>query len=125
MPSDIEQSGGLARIGVVVWVAIGVVGCMSLDQMVPPVDPVLMEYGQAQGVSDRSLSAGRQIYLERCIGCHGIEPIAKYSVEQWEIIVPEMAVESKLNAAQTDDLLSYIRTARTFIDLSKATAPSQ
>ena len=104
---------------VVMWMAMGVIGCVSLDQMVPPIDQRIIEYGQKQGVSDQSLLTGRLTYLNRCNSCHGIEPIDRYSVEQWEVIVPEMSKEAKLNDAQMAALLNYIRTARGFIDLSK------
>lgn len=103
----------------VMWMAMGVIGCVSLDQMVPPIDQGMIEYGQKQGVSDQSLLTGRLTYLNRCISCHGIEPIDRYSMDQWEVIVPEMSKEAKLNDAQTADLLNYIRTAREFIDLPK------
>jgi len=107
-------------MGLVVWTALWVIGCVSLDQRVPPIDQRMIEYGQKHGVSDRSLLTGRQTYLNRCIGCHGVEPVDRYSLEQWEVIVPEMAPEAKLNDAQTVDLLNYIRTARELTDRSKA-----
>lgn len=105
-------------VGAVLWV----IGCVSLDQMAPPIDQTMADYGQKRGISAGSLSAGRQVYLNRCAGCHSIEPIGRYSLEQWEVIVPEMAPEAKLDSAQTDHLLRYIRTARQMIALSQAAA---
>ncbi len=51
---------------------------------------------------------GRRLYFGRCTACHSPEPVRDYSPSEWKTIVPDMAAESNLTAAQTDALWAYI-----------------
>src|SRR5687768_9621980 len=75
-------------------------GCMSLEEMAPPVAAL----GGGGGQSPESLSRGRHTYLTACAKCHTVEPIGRYSLDKWEEILPEMSEESKLTAAEESDL---------------------
>jgi cytochrome c len=91
--------------------AITLVGCRTLEQMVPPVDPVIVNIGQEAGFNTASLERGRHIYLNGCIKCHAPEPIDRYSVAQWEKILPDMAIETKLTDAEAADVRAYVLAA--------------
>jgi mono/diheme cytochrome c family protein len=100
--------------------AMTAIGCMSLEEMAPSVDDRLISQGRQQNVDSQALTRGREIYLNRCISCHNIEPVGRYTREQWEIIIPDMAGESNLDDQQEHDLLSYIVTAKAFTDEIRA-----
>jgi hypothetical protein len=59
-----------------------------------------------------SLENGRAVLTSRCVTCHALQPLGKYSKERWQGIVEEMAPRAKLNDTQMRDLLAYIEAAR-------------
>jgi mono/diheme cytochrome c family protein len=79
--------------------------------MAPRVEGAVEEMGKDMGYPARSLNRGRRIYLTKCAKCHGVEPIDRYSVEEWGQILPEMATETNLDADELADLRAYILTA--------------
>ncbi len=99
----------------VVWVSVAFVGCLSLERMAPPVDEGLIAVGGQQGFDSQVLVRGRDVYLNQCIACHSVEPIDRYSIEQWRETLPDMAQEAKLDRLQTDDLLAYLMTSHHFL----------
>ena len=107
--------GGVYLVGVAYVVAM-ISGCVSLDELVPPVDQRVVAMGVRAGIAPQSLERGRQIYLNRCIGCHSIEPVGRYSVDHRRKTISEMSEMAKLDKAQETDLLDYLLTARQFIE---------
>ena len=101
----------MAGIGLL-WMAASLLGCVSLEQLAPPIGDRVVVIGRDHGFDLNTLSHGRQVYLSRCIQCHNLEPIQRYSQAQWQAIVMEMAVEAKIDTRQTSDLLAYLLTAR-------------
>lgn len=55
-----------------------------------------------------TLVKGRTIYVTRCAKCHAVEPVKKYSREQWNTIIPDMAEETKLSPSETAAVAAYI-----------------
>ena len=88
--------------------------------MDPPVDEGLLSLGKHLAVDPQALIRGREVYLNRCISCHNIEPVARYTQDEWKRIVPDMARESNLDDLQEKDLLSYILIARSYTDVISA-----
>ncbi len=100
------------------WVAIG---CVSLEQIAPEVGPDMVALGATHGAGGTAtLQRGRTVYVTRCIGCHSLEPVDRYSLEQWQIIVPEMAAEAKLTDGQTHDLTAYLLSAHRLMKTRQA-----
>lgn len=57
-----------------------------------------------------TLVQGRTIYVTRCAKCHAVEPVKKYSREQWKTIIPDMAEETKLSPSETAAVAAYIHS---------------
>jgi len=87
------------------------IGCMSLERMAPPVDDELTSVGARQGAAADALARGRAIYLSKCVKCHTVEPIDRYSIAKWQKVLPDMSEESKLTPPQRDELWAYILAA--------------
>lgn len=96
---------------------LGISGCMTLEQMAPPVDDPLAQVAVQRGMDAAAARRGREIYITDCAKCHTVEPIGRYSQDEWAKILPEMAEESKLSASQLNDLRAYVVSARAFLDL--------
>jgi len=86
-------------------------GCLSLEQMAPPVGPEFTAASRGRSIPPALLEQGRHVYLTDCTRCHSIEPIGRYSVRRWEEIVVRMAAESKLDESRTVALRAYVLTA--------------
>ncbi len=53
---------------------------------------------------------GRLIYVTKCAKCHAPEPVTKYSYAQWQVIMPDMIEETKLNATDAAAVTSYVQS---------------
>jgi len=98
--------------------ATGLAGCMTTEQMAPiagnVLDPTIYT-AREFATFDR----GRDIYLRQCSSCHSIEPIDRYSLSEWNKIIPPMAVESNLTLNETQILTDYILTVRQVMPVDK------
>ncbi|MEN9359329.1 MAG: hypothetical protein RL095_864 [Verrucomicrobiota bacterium] len=80
-------------------------GCRSLAEIAPPVQPTMR--GDAA-----ALSSGRQIYLNRCGSCHGLDAVDDHSPQAWAELLPAMNRKSKLSEVQAEQLRLYLLSAR-------------
>ena len=46
--------------------------------------------------------------ITKCAKCHAPEPILKYTVSEWTVIVPDMAEETKLTEHETAAVRDYV-----------------
>jgi mono/diheme cytochrome c family protein len=58
------------------------------------------------------LERGRQLFVRRCIDCHTLPAIWKYSREDWPKIVDDMSRRASLNPADREAVIAYILAAR-------------
>jgi mono/diheme cytochrome c family protein len=58
------------------------------------------------------LERGRMLFVHRCIECHTLPPIWKYSREDWPKIVNDMSHRASLNPAERDAVIAYILAIR-------------
>jgi cytochrome c5 len=103
---------------VVLVAAVMTVGCQTTEQMAPPVTPSFVANLGDANMETGHLEQGRHTYVTMCARCHNIEPITRYSVEQWPKIVDRMSKKAHLQNEQESDLLKYILAARKIIDTS-------
>lgn len=78
-------------------------GCVSLEETAPPV--AMLRTGTGHPAT---LEQGRIIYLTRCTKCHSAERVTRYSRSQWHEILPKMAEETKLSAAEDEAVRAYV-----------------
>ena len=72
--------------------------CVSLDTAAPQLGP------PGSGL----LAEGRAIYVGQCAKCHAVEPVLDYTRAEWGTIMPDMAERTKLTAAETAAVTSYV-----------------
>jgi len=84
-------------------------GCVSVEQIAPPVSPRMAAIG---GTSAATLESGRRLYTGRCATCHSIDPVAKHSPDRWRAIIDDMADEAELSASEKSAVLAYVLAAR-------------
>ncbi len=86
--------------------------CSCQTTSVPVVTPAMAAVGTGKVATVTSLQNGRSILTTRCIACHGVQPLGKYSNEQWKGYVDTMAPRAKLSESEKQDLLAYISAAK-------------
>ena len=65
-----------------------------------------------QDVDVHKLERGRTLFVHRCIECHTLPALWKYSAEDWPQIVNDMAHRANLKPAERDAVIAYILAAR-------------
>ena len=90
--------------------AFMLIGCETTNY-VPPVTPQ-MASSTSLGTSLSKLEQGRTLFVHRCIECHTLPPIWKYSREDWPKIVNDMSHRASLKPAEREAVIAYILAAR-------------
>lgn len=88
------------------WVGVVVlVGC-SMPSALPPVPDGAM--AESSGTSLETLKRGRAVYLSDCARCHEAMMPSDISQEDWHVILPGMAWNSGISAADEEAVEAYI-----------------
>jgi hypothetical protein len=88
------------------------VSCESTNYA-PPVTPQMAAASQRKQYVDlSSLRQGRTLFVHRCIECHTLPAIWKYSRADWPGIVNSMSHRASLKPAERDAIIVYILAAR-------------
>jgi cytochrome c2 len=72
----------------------------------------MVQSAKKQGVSMEQLAAGRNLLVTRCISCHSLIPVGKYSAQRWPELVESMSERAGLNETQRAQVTAYLVTAR-------------
>ena len=59
---------------------------------------------------NENLELGRDMYIEKCSGCHSLIPPAKFGEEKWVEEIKEMKVKAKLSDDEEFAILTYVLT---------------
>ncbi len=85
-------------------IALFLTGCASLPQV-----EEIRANAVFPGVPVESLRAGRNLYVNKCGGCHLLHLPSEFRKSEWsEKIIPEMSVEAKITAEESQLLLRYV-----------------
>jgi hypothetical protein len=74
--------------------------------------PRVTSTSRKQAVDLPKLERGRMLYVHRCIECHTLPPIWKYSREDWPKIVSDMSHRASLKPAEREAVTAYILAVR-------------
>ena len=87
-------------------------GCESTNYL-PPVTPQMATAGlPRQDVDLAKLRQGRTLFVHRCIECHTLPAIWRYSPQDWPGIVNSMSHRASLKPAERNAIIAYILAAR-------------
>jgi hypothetical protein len=64
------------------------------------------------GATERSLSVGHDLFLEKCNACHDYPDLAAIPDERWPHILDKMARKADLDAGQRDAVLHFVLASR-------------
>jgi mono/diheme cytochrome c family protein len=87
-------------------------GCETANYA-PVVTPQTVAASHEKRAADvPTLEHGRKLFVHRCIECHTLTPIWKYSVEDWPQIVNNMSHRASLKPSERDAVVAYILAIR-------------
>jgi mono/diheme cytochrome c family protein len=93
-------------------VSAGLLSNCELTNYVPPVTSQMAAVKKGQHVELTTLHEGRALFVGRCIECHTLPSIWRYSADDWPEIVDSMAQRASLKPAERDAIVAYIRAVR-------------
>jgi hypothetical protein len=79
---------------------------------VPPVTPQMASATTHHHLDLATLREGRTLFVNRCIECHTLPPLWRYSTEDWPEIVNSMSHRASLKPTERDAILAYIIAVR-------------
>ncbi len=82
-------------------------GCESSSSGAPAVTAAVIGHAGPQA-EPAMLNEGRSLFVSRCISCHALPSIARYSRGQWPGIVAEMSTRADLKARERDAVVAYL-----------------
>ncbi|HEX2963199.1 MAG TPA: hypothetical protein VHO43_15480 [Ignavibacteriales bacterium] len=76
----------------------------------PSVQQVQWASARWPGIGAGELSESRQMYIEKCSGCHSLKVPSDYTEEEWEPVFKKMSRKAKLTDAENEKIWKYIST---------------
>jgi cytochrome c1 len=77
----------------------------------PAVSPALISNARSDHVDAGQLQNGRRLFVSRCLECHTLPPVTRYTREQWPHLVSRMSGRANLSAGEQAAIVAYLRTA--------------
>jgi len=78
----------------------------------PTVNKEMVAASHRRDVDFARLEHGRMLFVHRCIECHTLPAIWKYSRDDWPKIVNDMSHRASLKPADRDAVIAYILAVR-------------
>jgi len=104
--------GSILGVSGALLAGVALTACALVQNGVPPVTPAMIRTAVADNGSAGILLAGRELLARRCTGCHVLEPVVRYTAEEWPLRVKAMAARARLTSVQEQQIVSYLVAAR-------------
>ena len=102
----------MKKLLILLAVIAGLLACESVNY-VPPVTSQMATARKGQQIDVAMLREGRTLFVHRCIECHTLPVLWRYSTEDWPDIVDSMSHRASLKPAERDAVVAYIIAVRT------------
>ena len=101
----------MKKVSILVVLACLLVSCESTNY-VPPVTPQMATARRGQHVDLVMLREGRTLFVHRCIECHTLPVLWRYSTKDWPNIVDSMSHRASLKPSEREAIVAYILAVR-------------
>ncbi len=85
--------------------------CATSNFAPPRINADLVARARADRASAEQLSGGRALFVSRCLECHTLPAVTKYTREEWPRLVAEMSARANLNGTEQRSVIAYLRAA--------------
>jgi len=96
----------------ILFVLACVLASCQLTNYVPPVTSQMATARKGQSVNLAMLHEGRTLFAHRCIECHTLPVVWRYSSKDWPDIVNSMSQRASLKPAEREAIIAYIIAVR-------------
>jgi hypothetical protein len=96
----------------ILFVLACVLPSCQLTNYVPPVTSQMATARKGQSVNLAMLHEGRTLFAHRCIECHTLPVVWRYSSKDWPDIVDRMSQRASLKPAEREAIIAYIIAVR-------------
>jgi hypothetical protein len=96
----------------ILFVLASVLASCQLTNCVPPVTSQMATARKEQSVNLAMLYEGRTLFAHRCIECHTLPVVWRYSSKDWPDIVDSMSQRASLKPAEREAIIAYIIAVR-------------
>jgi hypothetical protein len=96
----------------ILFVLACVLASCQLTNYVPPVTSQMATARKGQSVNLAMLHEGRTLFAHRCIECHTLPVVWRYSSKDWPDIVDSMSQRASLKPAEREAIIAYIIAVR-------------
>jgi len=96
----------------ILFVLACVLASCQLTNYVPPVTSQMATARKGQSVNLAMLHEGRTLFAHRCIECHTLPVVWRYSSKDWPDIVDSMSQRASLKPAERKAIIAYIIAVR-------------
>lgn len=87
-------------------------GCETTVTNAPPITAPLLRAGAREHAGAQVLTEGRSVLLNRCIQCHALPEVAKFSPDSLRRIVATMSDRAHLSPAEQEAVVKYLLAVR-------------
>src|SRR5207249_2071645 len=110
---DAKRQVRVFRLLVVLSLAVSsqLLSCETANY-VPHVTTEMATKGERQRGDVAKLERGRTLFVHRCIECHTLPAIWRYTTKDWTGIVNDMSHRASLKPAERDAIIAYILAVR-------------
>ena len=77
----------------------------------PPISPGLVKRAKIDHTSPQQVANGRTLFLHRCLECHTLPVVTKYSRAEWPHLVSRMSARADLTPDEEQSIIAYLRAA--------------
>ena len=96
----------------ILFVLACVLASCQLTNYVPPVTSQMATARTGQSVNLAMMHEGRTLFAHRCIECHTLPVVWRYSSKDWPDIVDSMSQRASLKPAEREAIIAYIIAVR-------------
>jgi hypothetical protein len=107
----LESDFEMKNMSILLALTCLLVSCETANY-VPSVTPQMASATRQHRLDLATLREGRTLLVHRCIECHTLPPLWRYSVEDWPEIVNSMSHRASLKPAEREAIVAYILAVR-------------
>ena len=109
-PAILEHCTRCAAQIVAVVIPLFIVSCANFAPP-PAVSPALIANARPDHVDAGQLQNGHRLFVSRCLECHTLPPVTKYSRDEWPYLVSRMSNRANLSGSDQSAIIAYLRAA--------------
>lgn len=94
----------MKKLSIILFISVLIAAC-SVRTFAPTDQQLSAMQQKVPGITLESANAGYKLYSEKCAGCHQLYHPGKYTITQWDNILPKMFPKAKVSGEEHRKLI--------------------